>query len=199
MTKPIPSPKTAAPTQAQQARIRALDLQELIDNMLHGSLEKARRKDNVEITITRFQDVLATDKELDGNKPARLCDHLISLNGRKPVSPKNKLLGKLFKKSTPKTIKITVVDGETPKNQPKHIYYPIGIAFRSASNKKEKDKRSEVHKEDFENGRVYLFGETMFLTINREFDFEHLKEYAVIVQRDDTRIGVIDPPVINYL
>jgi hypothetical protein len=192
------SSKTATPVVSKTTRARTLQMEDLIDKMLHSSLKLADNLDIVVITITHFHNVLEHDLVVDGRRQSRLCKHLVSLNGKKAVPAGNKALDAQFKKSTPKTIKMTVIDGEIPPNKPKHKYYPIGIAFKTGPHHKGK-QRNAVHKKDFKNGKVYLFGETMYLTINRKFNFRHLSEYALIVQRDDTQIGVIDPPVINYM
>lgn len=190
------SKKSTALEAQDKLKQQTLQMENLIDQLLENSLSRADHMDTVEITVKNFKNVLSKDEDLPGKDPSRMTGHRVSLNGRKAVASDNKLLAKQFKQSIPKTVKITVVDGETPAGQPKHIYYPIGVAFKSGSKSKGK-KKTQLFQSDFENGKVYLFGKTMYLTINTKFKFEHLSKYAVIVQRDDTQIGVIDPPVIN--
>jgi hypothetical protein len=190
--------KLQPPTPARPpslSRNETLMTQNLVDNMLLGSLEVADQVDDVVLTITKFTDVLDTKKRSAGKIFSRMCEHKVSLNGKPPVRSDNPILESDFKKTIPKTVKITVIDGETPPNNPPYIYYPIGIAFKNGRHPKK--VKSALNPEDFKNGKVYLFGQVMYLTISKDFKFEHLSKYAVIVQRNDTKIGVIDPPVIN--
>ncbi len=190
-------PTPATPSISRMVRNSALDAQLTIDGQLYTTLAGAPDKDTVQITITHFRDLLSEDERPAGKERLRMCNHMISLNGRKAVHSNNKALAREFKRTLPKTIEITIIDGEMPLSNPRHQYYPIGIAFKNGPNSKVK-KRSLIPS-DFVNGKVYLFGASMFLTVTDKFKFKDLSKYAVVVQRDDTQIGVIDPPVINEM
>jgi hypothetical protein len=179
------------------ARNTALDAQLTIDGQLYTTLAGAPDKDTVQITITKFRDVLSEDARAAGKEHLRMCDHMISLNGKTAMHSTNPSLARDFKKTLPKTVEISVIDGEKPLSNPRHQYYPIGIAFKNGPHPKV--KKTNLIPNDFANGKVYLFGAKMFLTVTDKFKFKDLSKYAVIVQREDTQIGIIDPPVINEM
>jgi hypothetical protein len=188
-TNEASSPVT--PTAPLTVRIQTLNKQLSLDAQMFEALDGAPDKDKVQLTITRFRNVLQKTKSKGGRELLRMSLHKVSVNGNPPVDPNDPSLAKQFSQTVPKTVEITVIDGQKTN----HTYYPIGIAFKDGPHPLWTKKR--LFPSDFENGKVYLFGKKMYLTINSKFKFKHLSKYAVIVQRDDTQIGVIDPPVIN--
>jgi hypothetical protein len=191
MKKTIKPSTAAAPMVPLEIRMQTLTKQLSLDTQLFEALDGAPGKDKVQLTITRFRNVLHKTKSKSGREFLRMSLHTVSVNGHKAVPPNDPSLEAQFSKTVPKTVEITVVDGQKTH----HTYYPIGVAFKNGPQPIRIKKR--VFPSDFTNGRVYLFGEKMYLTLDKDFDFKHLSKYAVIVQRDDTQIGVIDPPVIN--
>ncbi len=81
-------------------------------------------------------------------------------------------------------------NGEIPE------YYPIGVAFRP---KHDGDKASVAAIKKAaslcKSAKPYLLGEQMYVTFTSSLVTKHLSKYAVMIQRGDASIGVIDPGV----
>lgn len=150
---------------------------------------------NVTLTVAKFVDVLASE-EPHGKRNTE-CEMRVDLNhphirmdkGSKGEAPVLKVKGG----------GATICFQIKSKN-PKHKYFPLGIAFRRRTNRgRNNDKNEILGRKDFSFGSMHLFGRSLYIT-------DHFKncgagrryKFSVIIQRQhDGAIGIIDPGIEN--
>jgi hypothetical protein len=195
-----PSPNTAKPTQSpanadglSASEIKSMqgsfDKQTVLRKALLKSLSGSKEPDIVTLIVTKSSGSIgnATNDIFFCPKPK------VKVNQGKPFIPgttglKGLLTALNLKQGIPKTVKLTVEDG-----MGKHTYFPIGVALL----RKPGTQNLEVAttKKLFSDSTTDLFGTYMYITFSSRFILKNISKYAVIVQREDGSIGVIDPGV----
>lgn len=150
---------------------------------------------NVTLTVSKFVDVLASE-EPQGKRNTE-CEmkaepnhpHVTMGKGSKSQAPALKVKGG----------SATICFQIKSKN-PRHHYYPLGIAFRRQTSRGLTNDRDDVlGRKDFSFGSMHLFGRSLYIT-------DHFKncgagrryKFSVIIQRQhDGAIGIIDPGIEN--
>lgn len=158
---------------------------------------KLKGTDTAHITLTvkksGFKDVLTssaprnergTDHSMKAALPHPRVRHIPTVGGQS---------GTLKVKRTGVTLCFTI-----KAENPKHKYYPLGIAFVRRNNRgRDNDEDDVLGRKNFSFGKMHLFGRSLYITDNfRDVGPADRYKFSVIIQREhDGAIGIIDPPV----
>ena len=215
--------KSKAPKKREDGRARKEEMNQayetltLIDDAVHKTLTNAPVQDTVEISVTKFVNVMETfdsssiDEFLvnEGGKRTTsmsfLTTHELMVNGQGPLENGDiHLISRLaFIHGVSKAVALTVIDKEKHKKptlggETKYTYLAVGIALMRSRGKGKFE--ATINKRDSTEARAFMFGGNMYFTLSKKFKLKDLTKYAVIIQRvEDGAVGIIDPAYPNNI
>jgi hypothetical protein len=150
---------------------------------------------NVTLTVSKFVDVL-TSEEPPGERNTE-CEMQAEPNHPQVTMTKGS-------KGAAPTLKVkgngATICFQIKSKNPRHKYFPLGIAFRRRTNRGPNDNRDDIlGRKDFSFGSMHLFGRSLYITDHfRNCGAGRRYKFSVLIQREhDGAIGIIDPGIEN--
>jgi hypothetical protein len=181
---------TANPPKAKIVvkQLNSIAKQRVLEKKLHDVLRSNKLAANVLLTVQKFHGLTDMPNALPKTK-SRI--QLLGTNARVKVYRGGRI-GTILKVSGvgPLNFNFTISAGKS-----KTTYYPLGIGFKL---KKKGVSKSEefIARRNFASAEMHVYGTSLYFTDNYiPSAYGDLFEYYIIIQREDGRVGVIDPGI----